>query len=586
MQIPTLVGLLLGSTAQVAAQFSYPNLPVDFLRTSAPVTPLPNGAPWGPRNVMNTNAYDDPPKTGVIRTYDFTIARKNLAPDGFTREFLVINGQFPGPLIEANWGDTIQVTVHNQLSNPEEGTALHWHGILQKTSQWMDGVPAISQCPIPPGSTFTYTFTADLYGSSWYHSHYSAQYAGGIVGPMIIHGPDDNKCDIDLGPVLITDHYHEEYFKLVEMVISKDLDAIRHKSDNNLINGKNNFDCSSTNRTNPCRNNAGISSFKFTPGKTHKLRLINAGAEALQKFSIDGHTMTVISNDFVPLKPYNTKVVTLHVGQRTDVLVHARKHETGSFNMRATIANCSLTLNPNALATVYYGRTRPRNPPTTTPWPEFLDSVLNQCANDDLSLTVPKYPIRPAPVPAFTQDVAVNFGPNATGFLLWSLNGVSFRANYNNPILLLSNLGNNSYPDDPEWNVYNFGSNSSVRFVIVNPKIAAHPIHLHGHNMFVLAAGKGTWDGTITHPNNPLRRDVHILPGFGYLVIQMKSDNPGAWPLHCHIAWHVSSGLYLTVLERPDDIKNLQVPAIMAQTCRDWSAYTGNHIVEQIDSGL
>jgi FtsP/CotA-like multicopper oxidase with cupredoxin domain len=44
------------------------------------------------------------------------------------REMLVINGAFPGPTIEANWGDTIQVTVHNTL---QEGTTLHWHGLLQ-----------------------------------------------------------------------------------------------------------------------------------------------------------------------------------------------------------------------------------------------------------------------------------------------------------------------------------------------------------------------------------------------------------------------------------------------------------------------
>ena len=60
------------------------------------------------------------------------------------------------------------------------------------------------------------------------------------------------------------------------------------------------------------------------------------------------------------------------------------------------------------------------------------------------------------------------------------MNGVSFRANYNQPILLLSKLGNNSYPDSPQWNVYNFGSNSSVRIVINNPFFLAHPIHLHG----------------------------------------------------------------------------------------------------------
>ena len=59
--------------------------------------------------------------------------------------------------------------------------------------------------------------------------------------------------------------------------------------------------------------NAGISKFNFTSGKTHRLRLINAGADGMQRFSIDNHTMTVIAQDFVPVRPFDTKVVTLGV---------------------------------------------------------------------------------------------------------------------------------------------------------------------------------------------------------------------------------------------------------------------------------
>jgi hypothetical protein len=51
-------------------------------------------------------------------------------------------------------------------------------------------------------------------------------------------------------------------------------------------------------------------------------------------------------------------------------------------------------------------------------------------------------------------------------------------------------------------------------------------------------------------------------------------------------AWHVSAGLYVTVLERPDDIKKLPIPSIMAQTCRDWATFTGEEVVDMIDSGL
>ena len=39
----------------------------------------------------------------VIRRYEFTISRKTIAPDGYQKKSILINGQFPGPLIEANW---------------------------------------------------------------------------------------------------------------------------------------------------------------------------------------------------------------------------------------------------------------------------------------------------------------------------------------------------------------------------------------------------------------------------------------------------------------------------------------------------
>lgn len=54
--------------------------------------------------------------------------------------------------------------------------------ILQRATPWYDGVPSVQQCPIAPGKSYTYQFKADLYGTSWYHSHYSAQYAGGLLG--------------------------------------------------------------------------------------------------------------------------------------------------------------------------------------------------------------------------------------------------------------------------------------------------------------------------------------------------------------------------------------------------------------------
>jgi Multicopper oxidase len=49
----------------------------------------------------------------------------------------------------------------------------------------MDGVNGVTQCPIAPGESFNYTWRVMQYGSSWYHSHYSVQYADGALGPMV-----------------------------------------------------------------------------------------------------------------------------------------------------------------------------------------------------------------------------------------------------------------------------------------------------------------------------------------------------------------------------------------------------------------
>ncbi|KAF4549390.1 Multicopper oxidase-like protein 6 [Elsinoe fawcettii] len=552
-------------------------------------TPIVAGTPWGDRNARTTNYYDlnYVPNTGRTRHYTFTVDEKIIAPDGVSKPGIVINGQFPGPMIEANWGDWIEIKVINKLS---EGTALHWHGFLQKDTPYYDGVPSVMQCPIAPGSSFTYRFRADLYGSSWYHSHYSGQYAGGALGPMIVHGPNNARYDYDLGPVMLQDWYHADYRDLVKQVMTPG--AGPPVSDNVLINGKMNYACAGKGR---CTPNAGVSKFKFRAGKKHRLRIINSSADATYKFSIDNHNLTVIANDFVQVEPYSTNVITLGVGQRTDIIVEATGKDTDAVWMRADII-CSPTLVTGAAAVVYYDHANTTALPTTNT--SVTPEQKAHCGNDDLALTKPFFKYTPDPSPPTTQDINIALQTNATGFSLWTMNNQTFRGDFNDPVLLEAKLGKTRF--DPERNVYNFGSNSSIRLVIYNYfAFGPHPMHMHGHNVFVLAEGWGKWDGHVVNPENPQRRDTQIVqaarsvPGGkagevepGYIVLQIEADNPGVWPLHCHIAWHVSGGLYVNVLERPRDISEREIPMVMAQTCRDWWRWTRSNVVDQIDSGL
>jgi len=93
---------------------------------------------------------------GDTVTYNFDVGFVTAAPDGFSRQVIGINSQWPCPVIEATVGDTVVVHVTNSLG--DETTGLHFHGIDQKGSQVMDGPSGVTQCPIPPGSNFTYTF--------------------------------------------------------------------------------------------------------------------------------------------------------------------------------------------------------------------------------------------------------------------------------------------------------------------------------------------------------------------------------------------------------------------------------------------
>lgn len=120
----------------------------------------------------------------TIRDYVFNITRELAAPDGFQKSMILVNGQSPGPLIEANTGDVIRVIVNNKM--PEASTTIHWHGIDQRNTVWMDGVHGVTQCGIPPGESFTYEFNVtDQRGTFWYHSHSSVQYTDGLYGPIV-----------------------------------------------------------------------------------------------------------------------------------------------------------------------------------------------------------------------------------------------------------------------------------------------------------------------------------------------------------------------------------------------------------------
>jgi iron transport multicopper oxidase len=109
-------------------------------------------------------------------------------------------------------------------------------------------------------------------------------------------------------------------------------------------------------------------------------------------------------------------------------------------------------------------------------------------------------------------------------------------------------------------NSYVLNHNEVVDIILNNQDPGKHPFHLHGHAFQSIVRGaddSGDFDpesiknGSLILPKKPMRRDVLLVRPNGHIVMRFRSDNPGLWLFHCHIEWHVDSGLVMTFVESP-----------------------------------
>jgi len=143
-----------------------------------------------------------PQPTAQEKTYELAVWRSPWElMDGLTVEAITYNGTVPGPTIRATEGDTLKVTVKNEL---DQDTCIHWHGLHVPND--MDGVPGVTQDPIRPGESFTYEFTATHAGTFRYHPHINSveQIDNGLYGLLVIdpQQPDSLAFDREFSMML------------------------------------------------------------------------------------------------------------------------------------------------------------------------------------------------------------------------------------------------------------------------------------------------------------------------------------------------------------------------------------------------
>ena len=146
----------------VLRQAATTNRPPDAECTNGPAT----RACWGNGFSIATNYDSTWPKTGKVVRYTLEVTNTTMNLDGGRqRRIYAVNGQYPGPTVRASWGDTLQITVKNSLTS--NGTSMHWHGVRQYKTNHMDGTNGITECPLAPGQSRTYTFLCTQFGTTW-----------------------------------------------------------------------------------------------------------------------------------------------------------------------------------------------------------------------------------------------------------------------------------------------------------------------------------------------------------------------------------------------------------------------------------
>lgn len=160
-------------------------------------------------------------------------------------------------------------------------------------------------------------------------------------------------------------------------------------------------------------------------------------------------------------------------------------------------------------------------------------SYTDSCDDESLTDLVP-YVSLDVSTEGTEDDFAVSVGRSDNVFK-WFMAGTTFVANWETPTLL--QIYDSSTFTTSNHVIELDTADEWVYFIIETTNSVPHPIHLHGHDFYILAQDVGTYDSdTVTlNLTNPPRRDVAMLPGSGYLVIAFQTDNPGAWLLHCHI---------------------------------------------------
>ncbi|VVB16913.1 unnamed protein product [Arabis nemorensis] len=521
---------------------------------------------------------------------------------------MAINGQFPGPTIDAVAGDRVIIHVTNKLFT--EGVVIHWHGIRQIGTPWADGAAGVTQCAINPGETFTYNFTVDKAGTHFYHGHYGMQRSAGLYGMLIVRSPKEKlRYDGEFN-MLLTDWWHQSVHSQELALSSRPMRWIGEPQ-SLLINGRGQHNCSQAayftkGGVRECtfkeKDQCAPQTLRVEPNRVYRLRIASSTALASLNLAVEGHQLEVVEADGNYVAPFTVNDIDIYSGETYSVLLRTHSFPSKIYWISVGVRGRKPNT-PPALTVLNYvdapDSDRPTHPPPVTPrWDDYDRSK----AFSKKIFTAKGYP--PPPEKSHDQLILLNTQNLIDNYTKWAINNVSLSVPAT-PYLGSIKYGiksaydlkspgktfTNDYdimkpPANPNTKkgsgIYNFPSGIVVDVILQNANVLKgkiseiHPWHLHGHDFWVLGYGEGKFrrgidEKTYNLKNPPLRNTVVVYP-FGWTALRFVTDNPGVWFFHCHIEPHLHMGMGVVFAEGVNRIGKMDIPdeALGCGLTRKW----------------
>ncbi|CAI0550675.1 unnamed protein product [Linum tenue] len=469
------------------------------------------------------------------RFYNWNVTYGDIYPLGVKQQGILINGQFPGPPLEAVTNDNLIISVFNSLDEP---FLLSWNGVQQKRNSWQDGVYG-TNCPISPGTNFTYVLQVkDQIGSYFYFPSLAMHKAAGGYGGIKIASRSVIPVPFD-PPAGDFTFLAGDWYKMNHTDLKATLDGGSDLPfpDGILINGR------------------GSNGYTFTvdQGKTYRFRISNVGLTTALNFRIQGHKMLLVEVEGTHTLQNTYDSLDIHLGQSYSVLVTADQppqdyYIVVSSRFTSQVLSSTAILHYSNSAASVSGA--PPGGPTIQ-----IDWSLEQARSLRRNLTASGP--RPNPQGSYhygmintTRTVRLqNSAVMINGKQRYAVNSVSF-VPADTPLKLADhfNIGGvfslGSIPDNPtgsggylQTSVMAADFRGFAEFVFENTEDSVQSWHIDGHNFFVVGwlicrMDGGQWSAA-SRLNYNLRDTisrctVQVYPQ-SWTAIYMPLDNVGMW---------------------------------------------------------